>query len=246
MAIAFDNAASTSSASNVASLTTGAWTIAGSDRIVMGGILSGAISPVDPANMKWGGSGGTDLTKRGATVDIGAFVKVSQYSLVAPTAESNTLYGSWGSNQDETAIGGASYTGVDQTTPHGTQASATGNGANPTATVNVNSASGELVVDVVGALQTDGDITTLVAGASQTARVDIDNVGGVAFECFGMSEEAGGATVTMSWDIDTTGGGDTEWGIIGIPLKPAGAAAAGGLLVGGILVNGLLARGLAG
>jgi hypothetical protein len=236
MAIAFDNAANTHSGANVASLTTAAWTIAGSDRILMGGIFSGAGTPVDPTSMKWGGSTGTDLTKRGATVDIGLFCKLSQYSLVAPTAGSNTLYGSWGSNQDETAIGGPSYTGVDQTTPHGTQASATGSATDPTATVDVTSASGELVVDVAAGQAFLGGIG-MTAGASQVARVEIDDVGAAGVECFGMSEEAGAATVTMSWAMVGT---TMDWGIIGIPLKPAtGGGAASVFKVDQMLMLGV-------
>lgn len=188
--------------------------------------MSGAGTPVDPTSMKWGGSGGTALTKRGSTINVGANVKVSQYSLVAPATGSNTLYGEWPSNQDETAIGGASYTGVDQTTPHGTQATNTGNGVTPqTITVNVTSATGEMVSDVVATLDTSGALTTLVVGASQTARVDIDAVGGSAFESFGMSDESGAATVTMSWTQNRSPNGDISWGTLGIPLKPAGAAA---------------------
>lgn len=222
MAIAFDNAASTSSASNVASLTTASWTIAGSDRILMGGIASGAGSPADPTTMKWGGSGGTALTKRGSTVNIGSFGKASQYSLVAPAAASQTLYGEWPSNQDETVIGGVSYTGVDQVTPHGTQATATGSDATPS--VNVSSAAGEVVSDVVFHVDVLGITTGITAGTGQTYRVEIDQVGGGSFESFGMSEEAGAGTVTMSHAI--AGPSSPDWGILGIPLKPAAGGAA--------------------
>ena len=220
-AIAFDNAASTSSAANVSSLETGSWAIAGSERILIAGAMSGAGTPVAPSAAKWGGSGGTDLTIIGVSTNFATFGHMSQWRLVAPSASTTTLYVSWPSNQDETAIGGASYTGVDQTTPLGTQASATGAPISTAATVDVSSAAGELVVDVVAFLDNSGNITSLTAGAGQTARVDIDLVGGLDFESFGMSEEAGAATVTMSW---TGTGTNTGWTIKGVPLKPSGGA----------------------
>ncbi len=221
LAIAYDSGDFTSSAANVTSLTTAAFTIAGSDRILMGGIGSGAGTPVDPSGMKWGGSGGVALTQRGSTVNVGAFVKVSQFSLVAPAASSDTLYGSWPGNQDETVIGGASYTGVDQTVPHGTQATASGSLA-AVSTVNVSSASGEVVADVTMFLDLGGNLNTLTEGALQTPRVDIAQVGGAAYEAFGMSDEPGDATITMSWTVNT---GTCDWGILGIPLKPASGVA---------------------
>lgn len=183
----------------------------------MAGACSGAGTPANVSAVKWGGSGGTDLTQRGSTLNIGLFGKASQWSLVAPTAASQTLYASWPSNQDETGLGGVSYTGVDQTTPHGTQATATNELA---PTVNVTSAAGELVSDVVWHVNPVADTTTITAGASQTARVNIGSIGGAGFESLGMSEEAGSATVTMSWTIDGT---TTDSGIIGIPIKPAAA-----------------------
>lgn len=226
-AIAYDNAQSTSSASNVASLTTAAWTIAGANRLLMGGIMSGAGTPVNPSGMKWGGSSGTALTQRGSTVNCGSFGKVSQFSLVAPTAASQTLYGNWGSNQDETAIGGVSYTGVDQATPHGTQTTASGTGNTPT--VNISSAAGELVSDVVMCLDQAGALTAFAAGAGQTERVKIASVGAAGFEAFGMSEEAGGVTVTMSWSATVSSGTNDDWAILGIPIK---ASSGGGGVTG--------------
>ena len=223
MAIAFDAAISTSSAANVASLTTGAMTISGSNRIVVGGACSGAGTPVNPTAVKWGGSSGTDLTQRGATLNIGSFGKAGQWSLVAPATGSATGYVSWGSNQDETAVGFTSYTDVDQTTPHGTQATNTGT-TDKLPTVDVTSAVGELVTDVCWHVNQAGDTTGITAGAGQTSRVEIDQVGGSSFESLIMSEEAGAATVTMSHTIAATASG-VDWGILGIPLKPAGAVA---------------------
>ena len=105
-----------------------------------------------------------------------------------------------------------SYCGVNQSVPNGTAATATGSSGSPT--VDVSSAAGELVIDAVGVLA--GQALT-AAGAGQTER--INDTDGVGFFEFGSSDEAGGATVTMSWTSD-----DSFWMTIGVGLKPVAAA----------------------
>lgn len=220
----YDSSASTSSAAGVTSLTTASWTIAGSTRYLVGGIASSAGTVVDPAGMKWGGSGGTDLTKKGATVTVNVFARVSMYGLVAPSASTTTLYGSWGSTQDETMIGGISVNGVDQATPEGTQATATGTNSNPT--VNVTTEVDDFVVDVM--MTFDNNFAggrTITAGAGQTKRQEQLNIGNA--DCFGMSTEvATGASTTMSWTISDTS--NNNWGILALPLKPDTGGGGGG------------------
>lgn len=227
MAIAYDNAGSTSSASNVSSLTTASWTIAGSDRILVAGMLSAAGTRATHSTCKWGGSGGTGLTQIGTSKDPGPYLRVSQWRLVAPTAASQTLYCSFSANQDETALGGASYTGVDQTTPLGTQVTATGTTGLTSTVSGVSSATGELVVDVVGFLDINTNITAITPGGSQTARVSIANVGGLKFESFGLSEKAGAASVTMTWTLTSPGSTDTDWAGLAVPLKPVSSGSNG-------------------
>ena len=106
------------------------------------------------------------------------------------------------------------YTGVAQTSSTGTKAAATGTGTTPT--VDVTSATDELVVDSVG-WNAGGDGT---AGAGQTKRAEPVAGDGASMD-IASSDEAGGATVTMSWTVNAGGG----WAIVGIPLKPAVAAA---------------------
>ena len=102
------------------------------------------------------------------------------------------------------------YNGVDQTTPTGT--ATTNNGSSTTPTVDVSSASGELVVDVVTFGGGSGTVH-----ASQTQRwLQATATGG------GASEEAGGATVTMSWTQNSA-----DWTIAAVPLKPAAAGGGG-------------------
>lgn len=82
-----------------------------------------------------------------------------------------------------------------------------------TLTVDVSSATGDLVVD--GAMFGGGVINV---GAGQTSRVEQDDFD-EAGRSFGVSEEAGASTVTMSW---TTGGGNEEGFILAANLVAAG------------------------
>ncbi len=111
------------------------------------------------------------------------------------------------------AAGAASWINVDQSNPLGTFVSATGNSA--TASVNVASAAGEIVVDMIGE-STGASNPTANVGAGQTElwkRSDASTVSG-------GSREPGVASVTMSWSLSVSGG----WAIGVVPLRPIGAA----------------------
>jgi hypothetical protein len=102
------------------------------------------------------------------------------------------------------------YTGVHQTTPFsGSHVTASGTSGNPSVTVP--SASGELVIDVAGALQ------ALTVGGGQTERSNQNNADAGLRQ--GTSEEAGAASVSMDWS------GSGHWAAIGSPLKAAGGTA---------------------
>lgn len=223
---AYDNSINAWSASNVASLTSAAFAVSGANRFMVGFIASGAGSPADPSGMKWGGSGGTGLTKQGATLSFGTYFKLSCYTLLAPAAQTSTLYGNWPSNQDETIIGCVSATGVDQAASLGTIG--TGTGTNLSPSVNVTTAVDDFVVDCVWAGDTGGFGRTLTAGANQISRQEVEGANPTIYEAFGMSTEvATGTTTTMSWALSGTGSID-GWGIFAVPLKPAAGGGGGG------------------
>ena len=212
-----DNSISASSEAAATSLETVSWAIAGSTRYLICGVGSGAGTPVDVTNVKWGGSGGTPLLQEGSTLNIGANLKLSIWKLLAPTAQSSTIYADWGSSQDERVIFCVSANGVDQTTPIGTMATATGSASN-TSTVNVTTSADDLVIDVTWAVDSFGG--TLVVGAGQTMQKEIENPT-LTYEAGGTSTEvATGASTTMSWTFTTGGTTMDDWGIMAIPLKP--------------------------
>jgi hypothetical protein len=228
MAIAFDNANSVQGAA-VANLTTGAWTIAGSDRLLVAGMSWGDSTPTTYSAIKWGGSGGVTVTQEGSTLSAGSFHRVALARLIAPVAASQTLYGEVGASQNEICLGGVSFTGVDQATPLGTAATATGSGASNTftTTVNVSSAAGEVVIDISYAGTTEGDSNTctIAVGALQTMRWEQENIGpGSGFSAGTQSTEDGAASVTMSEDYTFNISDAYAWGIIGVGIKPVAAA----------------------
>lgn len=225
MAAVFDNSASTSSAANVSSLTTASWTISGSNRYLFAGVASGAAVPQDPTACKWGGSGGTGLTQNGTPITDSSTHRLSIWELIAPSTGSQTLFASWGSNQDETALGGVSYTGVDQSTPSRARSTNTLSGQSSpfTATVTVTtSQNGDLIVDAMWAADnTAATNPTIAVDASQTSRIEIEGAT-IGFEAYGMSEEAAtGANTVMSWTVSGVTAGQGSFVSIGLPLIAA-------------------------
>jgi hypothetical protein len=207
MAIAFD-APSNTSGIQQATLTV-SHTCTGSNRVLiaMTGVSASAVGNVSGVTYN-----GVAMTPLWNVVNGGGSTRCTGWYLIAPDTGTHDLVATFtggGGANDEQALGGVSYTGVNQTVAVGTHASASGSSG--TASVDVNSASGELVVDGVyfwGAPITEG--------ANQTKRWENENVAGIGFSA-GQSEEAGAATVTMSW-----GSGSANWVIGAVPLKKAG------------------------
>jgi hypothetical protein len=105
------------------------------------------------------------------------------------------------------AVGAIDYSGVDQSTPLGTFASASGWTSSPS--LSVSSASGQMVFDVLSVRQT----TALTPGAGQTERWDFSRG---EIRSGASTEPATSATTTMSW---TSGLG--YWAIGGVAIRPA-------------------------
>lgn len=117
--------------------------------------------------------------------------------------------------------GSVSLIGVKQTTPVSHTASADDGGAGGSpATVNVSSASGELVIDGAYSKHGTGDMT-----ANQTQQWQFPG-DGTGQETWGQETAGGAASVTMSWALP--GLVDT-WGIVGMSITPA----SGGTVVTG-------------
>jgi hypothetical protein len=118
------------------------------------------------------------------------------YYLANPDTGSNyNVVITFSESLNDISAGAISYSGVHQTTPF-SGALVTGTNSGTTASVNVSSASDELVIDAVWAVEGTGD--DIDVGAGQTEIFDItspDNYN------LGGSEETGAATTTMSWTV---------------------------------------------
>lgn len=210
MAIALDGSYATSAGAVGSTKTISSFTVSSNaNRYLIVGIGSGAGEP-DVTGVTWNSTSLTLLKDSTAASDGG--YRTYLYGLVAPaSATADIVVTLSGSGNERTSVGAAVYTGVDQSTPIGTAVSALVVGGNPT--VDVSSASGELVIDAIG-VSLD---STPVVGGGQTERVNVYD----GSNCrFGMSEEAGAGTVTMSW-TGTTG---FDSATCAVPLKPATSA----------------------
>lgn len=139
--------------------------------------------------------------------------QTARYYYKAPANSSQAVTVTFASSAVLSYLYVTTYSDVDQTTPLGTTAYAATNTTGP-ATVDVTSATGELVADFVTGL-----MSSVTVGAGQTNNVSNNDPGGNGFS-LGSSTEAGATTTTMSWTL----GSATRWAIYGSPLKPVSAS----------------------
>jgi hypothetical protein len=135
--------------------------------------------------------------------------KIWIYKLVAPATGTHDVVVSFSTLPDQGCVVGVeTFTGVDQTTPLGTFASASAN-TGDTPTVDVSSATGELVFDTLWSYSG----YTATVGAGQTQQW---NTTCAPYTRGSGSTEAGASTVTMSWTISNS----YHWAIGAVPIKP--------------------------
>lgn len=207
----------TSSGNSSASALTFAHTVGpGSSRILIVGVSIDETTTVNVISSVT--YGGAPLTNIGNTTSTGNVTRISLWRLVnPPSGTANIVVTPVSGNVEEFVAGATSYFGVNQTTPLGTFAQAIGNSGTPT--VNVASATNDLVVDAVaveGALL--GNSISVGAGQSQRYNVNTAVLLGGGMIGAG-STEPGAATVTMSWTQNGLLNG--RWAIGAVPLKPA-------------------------
>lgn len=212
-AITVDNATSTTSSG--ASVSFSHTVGAGSNRILIVGM---SIDQNTTVNAISGVSyGGTALTRIGDTAGTTNTVRISLWRLINPASGSANVVVSSNVTNKDIVVGAISYFGVNQTTPLGSFASAIAGSGSPT--VNVSSATNDLVIDVVavgGALLGN----SISVGAGQTQRYNVSTAGILGGGIIGAgSGEAGAATTTMSWAQNGLLNG--PWAIGAVPLKPA-------------------------
>ncbi|MCH7713488.1 MAG: hypothetical protein IIC99_07680 [Chloroflexi bacterium] len=198
VAIVFD---AVSSANGKSSALTWSHTVgAGDDRILVVGVSLKANNVV--SGVTYGGQALTLVP--GSVASHANGDRVELWYKVAPLTGANNVVVSLPSSV-QTVAGATSWTGVHQSTPLGTAVPGTGTSA--TASVDVGSIVGDVVVDAVS---TAGSVTV---GANQTQQWNLAQAG---FKGGGSSEDGADTTTTMSWTF-TSG----DWAISGVALKQA-------------------------
>lgn len=207
--IAIDNVSTASGANSNVNTLSWSHTV----RSGQNGILIVALSQRDGTTATTGvWYGGTLLTQIGGQAATGSQSRTDLWYMLAPPAGTANIFVALLTSKRIVASA-ISFTGVNQTTPLGTFVGATGQST--TATVNVSSKPGELVLDTV---TTSGDANILTANAGQTERWDLfSGTGDLNNVRGGGSTEAGAASVTMSWTL----GASKVWAIGAVAIKPA-------------------------
>jgi hypothetical protein len=226
MAITYDSVTpDTESSAGTTTLTSGSWTIAGSDRLLLGIIATGDVSAATHSGMDHPAAGGA-LTSV-SNLAISTHARLSLLRLIAPAAASNTTKGDWGSSQGEACIGGVSYAGVDQTTPLGTPVTNTGTINTTTAfsaSVDITTVVGDLVFAVAfyheGA-EARNPAVAPAGGATGRYEIEGTQIGGWgAMQCIELI--ASGTTTTMQADFSASLNMNGAWGIIAVVVNAAG------------------------
>jgi VCBS repeat-containing protein len=204
MAVSVDNVSTgttTDSSINISHATSG------TDRLMLIGVSivrRGSAPSVDSITYN-GSSASLVGVQEGSSAQ--EFVEIWQ--LVAPDTGTHDVVVNLAGGVDAATVGVMTFNGVDQTTPLGSFASASGLSAFPS--VNVLSAPGEQVFDVV-AVKNSRDLNFAPA-AGQTEHWDLNagrHTNGAG------SSEAGAASVTMSWTLSAS----DRWAIGAVSIKP--------------------------
>jgi hypothetical protein len=165
----------------------------GSNRILVvsiGVYLAAGLTNPCVTGVKWGGSGGTPLTKvASAQFDTGATREreASLWYLVAPTVQTSTLYLTFADSIRDVRVSATVWDGAAQTTPF-TGANTAEHPWATTHSVVVSSATNSLVIDSI-----NGTLTALTCSQTQ------DALGSTGEVQLGQSNKAGAASVTMTW-----------------------------------------------
>jgi hypothetical protein len=130
------------------------------------------------------------------------------YGLVGPATGTNNVVVSTSTDQANVKGSAVSYTGVNQSTPVGSPVTHSARGLDGSfaiTTTTTLSMTGQLVVDFAGMEDQDPNYNpTMIADVSQTVRsqhlTEFGTSGGDSIE-LGISEKAGGASVTFSWSF---------------------------------------------
>src|SRR3989442_7436342 len=182
------------------STTTWAHTTSGTNRVLVVGVSCANITTRTVGSVTYDNVAMTIAASAVNAGNAGAEI----FYLVAPAAGSNTVSVTLSGSANSLVGGAVTLTGVNQTTPLGTFASATGSSIAPS--VNATSNTGETVIDTVS-LTSSGAITVF-GGQTQQWQAGTSGRGA-------GSTKPGASSVTMSWNS-----ANLAWAIGAVGVKP--------------------------
>lgn len=198
--VAFDAAVSADPTVNQTSITWEHTVGSGSDRIILIALASGANNPItDAVAPTVDGNPATLLEFRTRdTTSGGTAWRLGIWYYLAPSTGTVTILHNKGTETQHLLGGSISYSGVDQADPFGDSGGAADGLSSPASfTDDIAAAVGDMVVDFI--VQNGQATRELVPGANQTERIDVFSMDNSAVPWLKASDEAGAATVTMSW-----------------------------------------------
>ena len=178
--------------------------VSGSNRLLLVGISYYRYA-ADTAvtSVTWNGQNLTLVGSETSTI----YARTEIWRLVAPETGTYNIQVSF-TNRAYAVIGAVSFTGVHQTVPLGTYASAVGSSSSPS--TNVSSASGDLVFGVVSSYGSDQ--TSNNANTTHWNTNDSTYVYGE-----GVTKTGAESSTTLSWTM----GSSNYWSCSGVAVKPA-------------------------
>lgn len=209
------DAASSAATTDDAAVLSWNHTTSGEDRVMLVGVTTRSNRSVTSISY-----GGQSLSPIRAD-HPGNDVRAELWSLIAPATGQHTVTVHT-SAATTIEAGTTTWTGVGQTPTTAFGANAGSGGTGTTASVDVASTDGEIVVDMVG---TQASWATVTAGAGQAERWNHPGAWGVG----ACSSEAGASAVTMSWTLSTS----ESWAISAVALRPNGLIFRDGFEFGG-------------
>jgi hypothetical protein len=209
----------TSYASNSSNTITIPHTVSGSNRLLLVGVsicMNSSSAPV-VSSVSWKGTESLSFVGAQNNQTENDDARIEIWKLVNPSTgtDQQVLVTLSATPTKAAGAGAVSFTGVDQSTPLGTFASAGGDKSSPAA-VDVTSASGEMVFGV--ACSEYGALSGFSGGTehwNQNFGTDTYGAGGT---------KAGAASVNVSWTVGSTS--SNHWAIGGVSVKPASGAGA--------------------
>lgn len=205
--------------------TTSSVTPGGSNRALFMGVGTanfGSTSTIDDA--RYGGSGGTQLTKIGTDETLAPGENsFAIYGIAASPNSSTTLFGDWSGTPVRPFVAGAFLENVNQTTPFEGRTLNSGGSGDPItssdASVTITGmVSGQKAIAAVLCAAGGGDIGAFVAGSGTTIVTQTrDLIGGLAI----IYGTASGTSLTLTATCSQTTANYLTWKVLGVRINPA-------------------------